>query len=44
MMEGGSVSIVFAFDADGMVPGGYREWQKRVTDKTRANIARARAP
>lgn len=43
MMEDGSVSIVFAFDADGMVPGRYGEWQKRVTDKTRANIARARA-
>jgi hypothetical protein len=40
MMEDGSVSIVFAFDADGMVPGGYRGWQKRVTDKTRANLAR----
>ncbi len=44
LMEDGSVSVVFAFDASGMPPDGYRHWQKRGAEITAANLAAARRP
>jgi hypothetical protein len=41
MMEDGRVAIVFAFDTNGMPPQHYRDWQRRVAEKTRANLLRA---
>jgi hypothetical protein len=40
LLEDGRVSIVFAFDTNGMPPRDYRAWQRRVAEKTRANLAR----